>query len=423
MAKKEEKKFDYSIISEYLNSCVHADVQSYMEDDAFVCRYDNGTYTVQITFEELLDSVTYNYGFVYLNDERVYDLVDVLNVLDIKDFGDYSYIASMDNEKEIKQQIDKMLDTINKFSYDISKAGEYLYIDEMRANAEYDEILMNSKKLSMRKILRAAALQTNMQRTKTEKSKKAFLKEMKSRDAKGLLSVYDKRFVEYIEQGYPIPDLEDDNQGDYAGLVKKQGLSALICFAIGFVICFGIFFADRFILASKGIAVLDNISYLFVGFGSVLLSYVLYRLFNTKLTLALVPYDQREYAKEECKKDYSDENIIQRIWRKYVSLVIALVGVPVMLIVSTAAVCITPNEIIDHNLIANLSYSYDDVELYLVKGWTDDEDNYAEYDNPYYRVKSGDNEVDIGEVKDENQLKEIQQIFAEHNIVPVEVKE
>lgn len=422
MAKKKEEKFDFSIILNYLESVV-PDIEHHMDDDALVCRYSYDLFNVKLKFEKLLSSISYEYSFTYSGDTQEYELIDVFNVLDIMDFSDYSYIADMDSEEDIKKTIDDMLYTIKRFSYDIAKAGEMPYIDDMKVNAKHDKELMESEKITMKMIIRAASLQTKMQKTKSEKSKNAFLKEMKSRDEKGLLTTYDKRFVQYIEQGYAIPDVEAEDGGDYLGVVKRELVAVLICIIVAFAICFGVFLFDKSMISAKGVYSVSTFSYVCVIVSGVLSAYALYRMFKVKLTVMLSPDEEKEYAKTEAKSDYDGENIIQKIWRKYVSFIVAVVGACLTLLVASAGACIGENEVIDHMLFLDTSYSYDEVSVEQVLGWRDDDDNYAEYDYPYYRILADDNYFDVGEIKNEEQQKEIEKIFAQHNIVPAVVEE
>lgn len=422
MAKKKEEKFDFSVITEYIKSQVN-DATIDDKGDAVVIKYPCDSFTVRLKLEELLSSITFEYSFTYSGETQAFELIDIFNVLDIKDFSDYTFIADKDNELQMKKSIDDMLYTIKKFSYDIAKAGEQPYIDIMKENAKRDKEIMDSNDVTIKMLIRANSLQTKMQRTKTEKSKNAFLKEMKARDKKGLLTTYDKRFVEYIEQGYAIPDVEEEESGDYLGLVKRELIAVLICVVVAFVICFGIFFFDKSMISAKGIYLLNGISYVCTVISSVLMAYAFYRMFKVKLTVMLLPDEEKEYAKAEAKKDYDSENIIQKIWRKYLSFIIAVIGMVVMIIVASAGVCFAENEVIDHQLFLDTAYKYENISVELVQGWRDDDDNYAKYDYPYYRIVANDNTFDVGEIKDKDQLTQVEKIFSDHNIVPTVVEE
>ncbi|MGN0533119.1 MAG: hypothetical protein ACI4IK_02060 [Eubacterium sp.] len=435
MAKKKnkEEEFNFDFIKEYIESrvvatglsrFVESKVVNKDDEKALKVKFDCDGYSVYINCEELVSTLNLEYEFTYSGSSTRFLLTDIFNVLDINDFYDYYYSASADNEEEQKRTVDDLLYTIKRFDYDIRKAGEKKYLDDMQSMHYADKQINDSDDLKIKDIIRCARLQTKMQKTKSEKDKQAFLKEMKSREERHLLTTYDKRYVAYLEQGYPIPDNADSEDGDYFGYLKTVTVSTLICVAAGMAVCFALMLADKAMISNKGLYIFDNSNYIFAILGGCMLGYVLYSILATKIAVAIAPEEQRDYVKKERKERFKDDNFLAKLWKKYISVILAALFSVVMMLVVSSGVCFNDNAVIHHFSVFDQEVNYEDARIYLVKGWYDSDDVYSEYESPCYRIEYGEeNTVETGEINSKDTLKELERIFNEHGITPVEVKE
>lgn len=427
-----ESKINYEPFKEYLEKQViyngiadgiSAETDSKQENN-ITFYIDCGGYTVKIDCEDLL-SINIEFSFKYPNCETEFSLEDIFNVLDIRDFNEYSYITEVDDLEKQKKTIDDLLYVIKRYDYDIRKAGGKEYLYDMEKMHRADKELYDSDRLKLTAVIRAAKLKSNMQRKKDEKSKQAFLKEMRKRESKNLLSTYDKRYKSYIEQDYPIPDNYDTQYNDdYADYFKGSVLNYIICIACGLIISFAIFFIDRSIISSKGIFVIDNLSYFFALASGGFMSYLINRIFGTRIITALSAEEQKEYVKKERTQHYSEDNIIIRIWSKYVVFAISVIAMPFMMYIACWGVCFSEDVMIDHSVIGDTEISYTDADVYLVQGWYDDDGNYIEYESPYYRIKYDDEfELETGVIHNTENAEKIEQLLKTHNVKVMKTKD
>ena len=148
------------------------------------------------------------------------------------------------------------------------------------------------------------------------------------------------------------------------------------------------------------------------------LGYILTRIFGTKLIFALTPLDNKDSAMNFRKKRFDDLDFADKIFQKYIAPVLAFVIMIFSILIACGRVCIASDCVIEHNLIGDTQYKYEDVTVYLSKGvWEDDE--YIKYDYPCY-VFEHENEIIIetGEISDENTQRDIEKIFKDNAIEP-----
>ena len=431
MAKKVDDKINYDNFKAYLESRVIyngiADSITVSEpkdkEKDILFTIDCDGYITEVTCEDLM-YIDIDYKFLYPGCDTKFSLEDVFNVLNIDDFDDYGYTADKDDEKSQEKAIDDLLSVIKKYDYDIRKAGSEDYLKDMEKMHNADEKVYNSDELKIITIIKFTKLITKMQSKKDEKSKQKFLKEAKKLEERNLLTTSQWRYKNYIEQGYPIPDNANDNVNkNYSDYAKKAFLAYAICFISGIIICFLIFFADRAIISREGIFVNDNISYFIALVAGGFTGYLLSRIFGTKIITALSKEEQKEYMKKERLQRYDSEGIIKKIWSKYVIFAVSLIAAPIIMLVACSGVCFSDNAITDHSLFINTQVKYDEAEIFLVKGWYDDENNYSEYESPCYRISyEGESQMETGEIKDKDKAQKIEQLLKEKNIEVKEVK-
>ena len=426
-----------SVISRGLSSFVEFEKTDNKSESSLTATFACGGFRARIkcTYAFLF---IFDCEFIYVNSNESFSIDDVFNVLDIQDFSVRAFSnAEVEDVSSQEKCINNILDIIEKFKSDIAKAGAEPYLKEMEATMLADKALLDAKKIKLKDDYRCGQLRIKMQKDKSEESKQAYLKAMNQRLENNALTTYDKRFVKYLEQGYPIPDNceDDDKGGDYISYLKTAIISLLICAVFAFIICFGIVIIDKNIISEKGIYIFDTAKYISAAVGGLFLTYILHRIFGTKIIVALSK-DQKEYAKKQRKERFNDKKGFPKIFGKYLSVIIAVCGFALLLNISCSGICFCENYFINHNSVfSNTQMKYEDADIYLVKGWYDDNGNYKKYSSPCYRFQYGnstnygevetshDTSIDTGEISDENQQTEILRIFEKHNIEPVEIKE
>ena len=98
------------------------------------------------------------------------------------------------------------------YDYDIRKAGESANLSYMiRLHNEDEEYYKNMK---VSKIIKLSLLEAKMFKTKKEKDKNAFLNYTDKLSAEIGLDNSTKRLVNYLKQGYDIPDVKNESSND-----------------------------------------------------------------------------------------------------------------------------------------------------------------------------------------------------------------
>lgn len=430
MKKKVEDKLDYNHFKEYLKSRVIyngiadsitvTEPQDEEKDILFII--DCKDYKIEITCEDIA-CIDIDYRFIYPECDTKFRIEDIFNVLNIDNFDDNTFIADRDDEKNQDKAINDLLCVIKKYDYDIRKAGSDAYLTDMENMHNADEMIYDSDDLKFTAMLRYNRLVTKMQSKKDDKSIHAVLKEMQKLESRNLLTFSQRRYKNYIEQGYPIPDnTEDELNEAYSYYAKKSFLAYAICYICGIIISFLIFFADRAIISREGIFVNDDISYIIALVAGVLFGYILNRFFGTKIITALSKEEQRDNVKKERLERYDSEGTFRKICSKYIVFAFSLIAAPIFMIVASSGVCFTDNAIINHYII-NTQVQYDEAEISLVKG-TYDDGEYFEYEAPYYRIIYDDGlQMDTGQIFNEEKSQTIEQLLKENNVEIKEVNE
>lgn len=397
-------------------------VSEYVSDDGegcecFDCTADCKGYTLHIKFQMLISSINIEFNFSYSGNDIKFSLDDVLNVLDINDFNEYFFDADAENERSQEEAIDDVLSLIDKYDYDIRKAGEDTYFPRMCDMHNEDEALFNSDKVKIRDILKLSSLEVKLRKSKSEKDKNAYIKFVEKQEQKVGIENKTKRFVEYLKLGYDVPDSQEvyENTLKYD---KTALLCYVICDVIGLIVAFAIFIADHTAISQKGIITVGFIEYLFTAVSGLCFGYVLSRIFGTKIILVLTPSENRDSALKSRKNRFDDLDFFEKIFAKYIAPVLAAVVMIFCTLLACSGVCVTDNSVIDHNLIGDTEYKYEDVTVYLSKGyWEDDE--YYEYDYPCYVFDAGNEiTVETGEIRKEEHQKAIKNVLNKNGIKP-----
>lgn len=389
----------------------------YVEDDgeeceAYYCTCDCNGYTLNVKLQSFIE-----FDFLYSGNDIKFSLDDVFNVMDVNDFNDYFFECDYEDKQGCENIIDNVLSLIAKYDYYIRKAGEEANISRMTDMHSEDERLYNNDNVKLRDILKLSLLEMKLCKTKSEKAKNAYIKFVQKQQQKVGIDNKTKRFVEYLKSGYDIPD--NQSEDDFSKYDKTALLCYIICDVIGLIIAFAVLFVDYSVISHQGVVIgINTVDYLFTVISGFCLGYILTRIFGTKLVFALTPLDNKDSAMNFRKKRFDDLDFADKIFQKYIAPALAFVIMIFSILIACGRVCIASDCVIEHNLIGDTQYKYEDVIVYLSKGvWEDDE--YIKYDYPCY-VFEHENEIIIetGEISDENTQRDIEKIFNDNAIEP-----
>lgn len=179
-----------------------------------------------------------------------------------------------------------------------------------------------------------------------------------------------------------------------------------------------LFFASYSAVSQKEIITADFVDYLFTAVSGLCFGYILSRIFGTKIIFAMTKAENRDSALKSRKNRFDDLDFFEKIFAKYIAPVLAAVVMIFCTLLACSGVCVTDNSVIDHNLIGDTEYKYEDVTVYLSKGyWEDDE--YYEYDYPCYVFDAGNEiTVETGEIRKEEHQKAIKNVLNKNGIKP-----
>lgn len=406
----------------YLKSRVGDDVETAYETQEDIeyktCTIKRDGYCVKLKLAVLIESVEMDYVILYPDSDIEFSLTDVFNVLDINDFNDYFFDVDIEDENSERKAIDDFTELINRYDYDIKKAGDSYHLSRMCDMHNEDKAIYDSNNVKIRSLIKSAALEHKMRKTKTDKAKNAYIKFMKKQQATVGIDHNTRRYIEYLEMGYPIPDnYQDEDSEDET----KSGIAMLksyaVCCAVGIFISFVIFGIDRLFIMQKGIVTNGMFEYTALVVSGLFLGYCVSRIFVSKLMCRLLPAMDKEKVVGFYKKRYDDDPIVRKIFLKYLGPFFAAFAFMAFLYGACNTVCIAEDSIIEHNIFDNTQIRYEDARVYLVKGFLY-EDEYELYEYPYYTFEQSDKSISTGELKNEKQRCMVENALKKYNITP-----
>lgn len=405
------KGFSNEVVSEFV--CEQEDEG---DDGHFECSAELDGYTLCVEFQSFITSINIEMRFTYPNSDIKFCLDDVLNVLNINDFEDYFFDADIEDEKSQEKAVEDILSLVEKYDYDIKKAGDEAYFSRMCEMHNDDEAHYNNKKIKVRSLIKITVLERKMRKTKSEKDINAYIKYVEKQESTVGIDHKTRRFVEYLKAGYTVPDCYENSVDSDDKYSKAAMVCYIICAVIGLLVAFGIFLTDHAVISQKGIVNTGGVEYISAAVSGLSLGYIISRIFGTKIILALTPQEHREKVLKDRKNRYNDTDFFDRIFSRYCAPVVATIIALGGILMSCNTVCITDNSVINHDLIGDREYKFEDVKTYLSTGYWDDEE-YMEYDYPCYVFKADDElSLETGEIKNEKRRKEIEDILKNNGV-------
>lgn len=330
MKKKKEETQEIDFVrqaNEYYESYLKSRVQSYKTERVVIeDEYDYIEAVVECDGYNAHFRINVDYWFhncvelyfSYPNCDIKFDDNHIFNTLEINDFNEYIFDFGEDCE-HVERAFNEAFDFLNKYDYDIRKAGESANLAYMiQLYNEDDEYYRNvNLRNVVTKVLRLNNIKSRMFKTKKEKDKNAFLKYADKVSAEIGLDNSTKRLVNYLKQGYDVPDVKSDSND--LSFDKKNLLSYIICDTVGLVICaIIVLFIKSATLEGDVLSTIIDI-----GVPGLLLGYLLTRLFATRLMMLLMPNEEKEAIIEYRKKRFDDLNIFDKVFAKYLAPVLA----------------------------------------------------------------------------------------------------
>jgi hypothetical protein len=392
-----------------------------------------------------LDANYIDFRIEYAGCEYLFSIYDIFNLFDIKDFGKY-YFEDCNTEQEIKYALDKLTAVIEKYRFDIEKAGESEYFEKLKSNFEADwtavcgedwkeEIDDDDDNFDM----------IHPSFTLVEIEPKKLYKELSKRANKNKLeTLYEKRLYEYLSSGGNTDDIVDEKEKydkEFSKQVRRSnGVLCLIAIAVSIVVVFvgrqalfggalipnNVFtlFGHDFSLAS------DVIGGIIVS--SVLLSYVFIDLFGKKMFVrmskdnsarASQKYDVIDIEENKGKKP---KKILKRIGA--IASIFAAICVMLFVICDNIGLYDTYAKYLSENTFVFCKVDYENIKIYSAQGYyngdSDDEDAYVEYEYVgYIFADDKGNYYDAEEISPNSKAyAKINQIIDDYNIEVETVK-
>lgn len=379
--------------------------------------FDCGGYNSLIVYDIMDDiSASFDMEFTYKNCEHSFSIADIFNLFDIQDFKEYVHTECFD-QISIKAAIDSMLDVIEKYHYDLKKAGESDNLKRLCDMVEADEKIAESNSRKLKDILRYAKLQENLIKTKSDKARAKLIKELEKYESKGTLITYEKRYLAYLKAGYEI-EKDVDVTSNFDKIYRKYSLTAyFVIFLVSAVAVLLVYFISNAIAFDNGIVYTSKSYYVFLVLSAVTLWYAISGLVGKKIIVKLCPAEVKEYAGIKFESNY-DDNKIRRFGQKILGPICSIFVFLILISLATSNAAFCDDYIKIHYTVGmNDIIQYKDATIYKIEQYYDDnEEKYLDYENPYYEIGYADNCYPIGEIKNKEFAEKLIELFDAHNL-------
>lgn len=355
----------------------------------------------------------------YKNDETLFDIAEIFALFDIDDFKSYSFLENTENGM-VDKAIDTLLDMVQKYDFDIRKAGEGSNFKKLADTKQKDSWMQDSEKVRIRDAMRLGTAHTNYRRKPNEKNKQKYIKELENFENKGRLAAEDKRILDKLKAGKDIKfELEQDDIDHDYGI--KFVIIASIFTAISFAICFGVFGVLYYLRSKEGLLVINTSSYLAIAISAIA--------FSIGFDWGVAPRLARKLVEKKGHKVSKnvDDTVLTNKLQKFIAYYIAPVFMPlvgaIIFIMGAPSLIMSDTSIIDYSFVTKNEVPYSQMHVYSVKGETDDEEKFEKYDYPYYAfVDENEAVYEFGPIKNPKAQTKVNEIFDKNNITPTSIK-
>jgi hypothetical protein len=400
------------------------------DDYVFTAILDYDKFKAKIIYRPMY---FFRYNFVdvkfILDSNYDYSIYDIFNLFDIEDFNLYYYYNFL-TKSEMEKALSNILSMIDKYSYDITKAMDSHYIDDLKKNFEQDWTKVADDSESWKEDIQTPDMWDFVHPFFTslagcENSQKLLKKLRKERSKGELNTIYENRLLDYMEKGNEIVDLNaTDKKSFEKGFSKSDFVVKIIIVVVTAILSAILIFAVKSIVFAGAYVPRYNIPiYSLEWFGSTLiLSIANYILFGKKLFVKLNGNDERSsqrYDKQQTRVYSKNKSV--KIIMLVLCLLIGIVEIQI-------GGCDNIGFYDDYVKFSNdesfslCKVSYDDLTIYKELGYYDDEE-YFTYDNAYFLSDNNGYSYDLGEVSPDGETQEyIDNIIKKCNKEVIEIE-
>lgn len=406
-----------TVLKSFIDSVNFVQKQNEGIKDAYVlecvleCRY---FYSV-IIYDADTESGSFDVEFMFENCEHRFAIYDIFNLFDIQDFKTYLHTDCID-KGTIKSAIDNLLDLIEKYSYDLKKAGEE---DNLKALCKmYEDDKSDNQSMKLSYLIRRAKLEDKLQSTKSDKARERLIRQLEKDEVKGVINTYDRRYLKYLKAGYEIEDDEDVSQ-EYEKTYRKCSLKIYALMALGSVALVLLICVLTYLIAfDGGFVPVNKFNFITLIISIPFLWMFLCKTIGEKLILKITPENLHSYIKIKFDENYK---ISSKKWKKVDKFFTRVGSVFVFILfismaLSNIGFC---DDFIKVYYAPGITdtVEYENATVYKIENYYDDvEEQYAPYENVCYAVGYENEYYFIGSVKSAKTLDKLNSIFNEHNL-------
>lgn len=447
MAKKERKKTveeiriidcfkkyveAYAAKTNYVNS-VSIYEQSAKENFRVVATLDCGLFQQRIIYYSMF-SFEANFvdtEFSFEDSEYSFMLYDIFNLFDIEDFNLY-YYSGVETEEETENAVKNIFEATENYMYYLEKAASSDYLPNLIKNYETDmdsswgDYDWREEEKDIDDVFFAPINHPSMSFADGNITEKA-IRKLKKKNEKGKLdTLYEKRLLKYIEAGNKVVRKNVSDKEEFEKLYRRKTIFVnFIVFICSFV-CVLILSFSLHAVIFKG-AVIYPTTWDILGIKTtipvgriglclvtaIILMIEILLLFGRKLVVKNMPDNMKNLTENKYNKESrQDLGIFAKPLR-----IIGAILVPVLALLCFSA---SLDDIGYYDAyvkytggveFGTVDVSYTDLEIYKVKGYFDEDDEFTENENAYAISDGNGNYYDYGELvkggKTETKLKEI----------------
>lgn len=365
------------------------------EEKAFVACVEYPAFTQKIIYRVMFISNVIDFKFSFSGAQRDYGLYEIFNLFDIDDFNVYCY-----DELETSHEVSEAINEINSVTH------KYMQYLEEASKSENQELLYQQHKEDLKSIIdddkdieesieyaEAIDITNPFYSYADIESPKKLYKKLKKQNAKGRLTTkYEKRLLAYLESGksLPVRNVEKNKKREKSYSRAKIKVNAVIIsatVAITLLVCILIkmlLFADA--LCAEGVGFENLVASIIIG---MFFSFANISLFGSRLIHKFMSVEAGSYAEEKYERE--NGGVFGKKGNLISSVVLYVITIAAFLMFAFSSYGFYDNEVkyMETAFSGVETISYDEMTVYRVLGYYDEDNNYYTNENSY--VLAGEN--------------------------------
>lgn len=459
MAKKDKKiKLEnnsleiISYFKEYLeNSVLESNYARFVSFEEHHDKDDYALFAI-LDYDKFKAKIIYRPSYFFANNfidvkfifdtDYEYSIYDIFNLYDIKDFTQY-YYSNIISKSDVENALFNILKMIDKYTYDIEKTAQSENLCKLKSNFESDWNAVSGNSDNWKDDIYDPYVWDFVHPFFTCASdavnSEKLLKKLRKQNNKGKLdTLYEKRLLEYMEQGNEFVNKNEvERQNFEKGFNKSTLLINTILIVIAAIFSALLIFAVKSIVFEGAYVPVEHIQIGSLKFplpitmcagwvcSTMFFGGFLINLLGAKLLSRLTGNDERiaqRYTHEQ-NENYGTKKKVPKIIINIVCVILAVLGIIFSAVINIGFYDDKVKFTDDYSLTL-CTVSYDDLIIYKLQGYYDDDtDEYVEYDNAYAVADSKGHIYNLEEVDTNgNTQKRIDDIIKKYNKEIVEVK-